>query len=329
MYNEGIKTFIAGEALEGRRRVKIETGTVTTPPEVVYAAAGEDYDGVTEYAVDDGAQVAVKLKNAQGTFEVECIVDAAISRGTVLYGANDGMLSDAASGSAQAVALEPGEDNAIIEVVPYNVKSTTAGTVSIADTAGIFAGATVEAALAEIMKGIKTAQYAIMPQHIAKEDGTALTVFADGASGVGWTQLANKDLALRWNNNANPDDIIMQFVIPQDVDVTADMVLHLMGAIVKAGENEADSPVIAVEAYFSVPGAAPGADDDCGGDSGEFLTAATNTFQEKTLTIALANIPANPSVLTLVLHPKDGQLGTDDFILLTPWIEAKRACLTA
>jgi len=329
MWNEGVKTFIADVALEGRRRVKIKAGTTTTPPEVEYAGAGEDYIGITEYAAAADDQVAVKLKGGPGTYEIEVTIGAAIARGTILYGAANGMMSDASSGSAQAVALEAGEENAIIEVVPYNVKSTTAATVSVADAGNIITAATVEAALAEIMTGIKTAQYTLLPQHICMEDGTALTVFADGVSGVGWTQLSSKDLALRWNNQATPDDIALQFVIPQDVDVTADMVLHLMGAIVKAGANEVDSPVVTVEAYFSTPGAAPGADANCGGDSGEFLVAATDTYQEKTLTIALADIPANPSVLTLVLHPKDGQLGTDDFLLLTPWIEAKRACLTS
>jgi hypothetical protein len=71
------------------------------------------------------------------------------------------------------------------------------------------------------------------------------------------------------------------------------------------------------------------ADTDCGGASGEFLTAATNTWQEKTLTIALADIPAVASVLTLIFNPTDGQLGTDDFALAGLWIEGKRKCLTS
>jgi hypothetical protein len=160
------------------------------------------------------------------------------------------------------------------------------------------------------------------------EDGTALTIFADGASGVGWTQLAGKVAALRWNNQATPDDIIAVFVMPQDLDDAADVVLHLLGAIVKAGADEVDSPVFTVEAYFDVPGAAPGAGANAGGESSEFLVAATNTFQEKILTIEAINVPASPSILTLVLHPKDGELPTDDFVLQMPWLEATRKCLT-
>lgn len=328
MYNEGVKTFLTGEALAEKRRVKISAGTVTTPPEVKYADAGEDFIGVTEYAVDDlAAPISVKLQTAPGTFEIECVVSAAIARGTVLYGAADGKISDAAVGSGQGISLEAAVTGQQIEVALWNVKSTTAATVSVLDALGIITGGTVEAALAEIMVGIKTTQYTLTPDQIRLEDGAPVPIFA-GAGADGWTQLASKVLALRWNDGGTPTDIAMQFVMPQDLDDAKDMILHLMGAIVKAGGAEVDSPVFTVEAYFDVPGAAPGAAANVGGDSGEFLTAAGATLQEKTLTIALADVPASPSVLTLIMHPKDGQLGTDDFVLLTPWLEVTRKCLT-
>jgi hypothetical protein len=328
MYNEGLRTFLTGEALAEKRRVKIKAGTVTTPAEVEYADAGEDFIGVTEFAVSElAAPITVKFQNAPGTFEIECTVGAAIVRGTVLYGAADGKISDTAVGSGAGISLEAGVTGQQIEVALWNVKSTTAATVSVLDALGIITGGTVEAALAELMVGAKTTQYTLMPDQIRLEDGTPVPIFA-GAGADGWTQLAGKVLALRWNDGGTPTDIAMQFVMPQDLDDGADMILHLMGAIVKAGGAEVDSPVFTVEAYFDVPGAAPGAGANVGGDSGEFLTAATNTLQEKTLTIALADVPASPSVLTLILHPKDGQLGTDDFVLLTPWLEVKRKCLT-
>jgi hypothetical protein len=114
---------------------------------------------VTEYAVADGELVAVKLNNAPGTFEICCAVSSAIARGTVLYGAADGKVSDASSGSAQGVSLVAASSGDIIEVAAWNVKSTTAATVSVADTSpDLFTGVTVEAVLQEIMKGIKTAQ---------------------------------------------------------------------------------------------------------------------------------------------------------------------------
>jgi len=204
-----------------------------------------------------------------------------------------------------------------------------ASAISLADEDELFTADDAEAALAEVMAGLKTAQYTLFPQLICLEDGTALGKFADGASGVGWTQLSNKELALRWNNAAAPDKVALQFVMPQDINDAAAVVLHLVGAIVKAGADEADSPVFTVEAYFSTPGAVPAADDNCGGESGEFVTAEDDKFQEKTLSIAHGDVPAAPAVLTLVINPKDGQLQDDDFILLTPWLEITRKALTA
>ncbi len=205
-----------------------------------------------------------------------------------------------------------------------------AAAISIADAGSLITGTTVETALAEIMTGIKTAQYVIRPSMITLEDGTALTKFtsADEAT-VGWAQIGNKELAIRWNNHATPGKIACQFVMPQDVNDAAAVVAHFMGAIVKAGADEADSPVLTVEAYFSEVGAAAAADTNCGGESGEFLTNADDKWQEKTLSIAHGDVPASPSVLTLIINPKDGQLPADDFAMLVPWLEVTRTCLEA
>ncbi len=328
MYNEGKKAYTAGAALAEKRRVKIKAGTTTTPPEVEYSGAGEDWIGVTEFAVESGAPVTIKLKNGPGTYEIECAVDSAIARGTVLYGAADGKVSDASSGSAIGYANEPGATGQQIEVVLHNVVSTTAATVSIADAGSFTETTTVEAALAEIYQDLKTAQYTIAPVAMRNEDGTDIGAFADGVTD-GWTQLSNKTQALRWNNGETPTDFMASFVMPQDLDDAAAVVLHLMGAIVKAGADEVDSPVFTVEAYFETAGADPGADTNCGGESGEFLTTAGAAWQEKTLSIAHGDVPAAPCVLTIVFHPKDGQLPADDFVLLPPWLEVTRKILTA
>ena len=72
-----------------------------------------------------------------------------------------------------------------------------------------------------------------------------------------------------------------------------------------------DTPEITHEAYFNA------GDTDCAGTEDEIDGGATLT--EYTGTIAAANVPASPSVLTVIIAPKAGELGTDDALL-----EAKR-----
>lgn len=323
-----IQTFYAGEALAAKRRVKINTAspaTTTDPPEVVYADAGEDYIGVTEYAAASGELVAVKLVNAPGSFEICCDIGSAIGRGTTLYGAADGKVSDTSSGSAQGVSkVAAATDGDIIEVLAWNVKSTTAATVSVADTNSNMTGATVEAVLDEIMKGLKTAQYHINPDWIAEEAGTALTAAVDSPAGVGYAQISNKSQVIKWEADSTPSKIAVHFTLPQDLNDAKDLVLHLLGQ--PAAASPAITPTFTVEAYFDVAGTAVSGDTNCGGTSAEF--AATAVLQEKTLTIALADLPASPSALTLVLNPTDGQMDTTDFYLAGIWLEGTRSVLT-
>lgn len=327
--NEGNLTFLAGEALAAWRHVKIKSGTTTTPPEVEYADAGEYGVGITQIPAASGEPVSVKLFNNSGSFQVEAGTD--ISKGAAVYAGDDGKVSKTAAGTALGVAkVGASGDGSRMEMVVNPYLATDAALVSLLDTAGLFDAGNVEAALAEVMKGIKTAQYTLMPSLMAEADGTPLAKFADGDSTTpGLAQLASKDLAIRWNNHGTPGPVAVQFVMPQDLDPEANVVVHLLGAIVKVGADEVDSPVLTVGAYFSTPGAAPGADDDCGGESEEFVTAQDDKYQEKTLTILAANVPTPPAVLTLLINPKDGELGTDDFVLLTPWLEVTRKCLTS
>jgi hypothetical protein len=327
MYTDLNRTFIATAAIEPNRRVKLSTGTVTSPPSVEYAGAGEYGVGISLTRAALGEMVSVKLWNDPGTFQIEA--NGAIAEAADLYGTANGRVDDVGTGTVQFVALQAASGaGSVIECSINPYLATAAGSVSIADAGGIITGTTVEAALAEIMTGIKTAQYTIMPQALRLETGADIAAFADG-SADGWTQLSNKTMALRWNNGGTPTDLMASFVLPQDLNDAADIVVHLLGAIVKAGASEVDSPVFTVEAYFETAGANPAADIDCGGESDEFLTTAAANWQEKTLTIAAADVPAAPTVLTLVFHPKDGQLSTDDFVLLPPWLEVTRKCLTS
>lgn len=157
-----------------------------------------------------------------------------------------------------------------------------------------------------------------------EEDGTALAQFSDGASATpGYAQFSNEPVGIRWNNHATPDAIAISMPMPQDLDDSADVVLHLLGT----PTGTTDSPTFTVEAYFNTVGAALTADADAGGTTSEF-TADTNV-QEATLTIAAANVPASPSVLTIIAKPTAGQLGTDDFVLVGAWLEYTRQLLSA
>jgi len=155
VWSEGPRTFLAGEALEAYRRVKIKSNTTTSPPEVVYADAGEACMGVTLAPAKSGEAVTVKALNDSGTTLVTAADSFAI--GATLYGANDGKVSDSASGSAQFKALEAATaDGDVIEAVVDPYLTSTAATQSIADAGDHFAAAeaTVEAAIQKLAKTI-------------------------------------------------------------------------------------------------------------------------------------------------------------------------------
>ena len=113
MYNEGVKTFTAAEALAAARRVKLST----LVGEVEYADAADDFIGVTEDAAAIQTPVAVKLKNAPGTVEIEAA--EAILVNTTIYGAADGKVAAASTGNDKfGKALEAASGNgAVIEAV--------------------------------------------------------------------------------------------------------------------------------------------------------------------------------------------------------------------
>ncbi|MCK5601379.1 hypothetical protein KAR91_05915 [Candidatus Pacearchaeota archaeon] len=330
-YNEGIATFQAGEALVAKTRVKIESGTVTTPPEVVYADAGEDHIGVAEYAVADEALVAIRMGNHAGTYECMVTINSAIARGTVLYGAADGKLSDASSGSALAIALEAATaDDDVIEVYIWSVKSTTAAGVSVADSGSLITATTVEAALAEAFTNIQTAQAIInLPLGgFTEQDGTVLADFADGDSTTPGVNAGDESFGIRWNNHANPDPISTSVPIPPDLDASADVVLHVLAA--KVGATVGDAVTWLVEAFNNADAALYDADADFGGTSSAMTGDATSkTCQEETLTLASANVAGSPCVLALTIQPTDGTLDTDDVIILGAWLEYTRKTLTS
>lgn len=319
MYVDKIKTFTAGEALAAHRRVKIDTAVAAADPaEVIYADAGEDYIGVTEYAAADGDPIAIKMCTGPGTFEIECTVSSAIALGTVLYGAADGKVSDASSGSAQGINIEPATvvTGAVIEVVAWNVKSTTAATVSIADAGGFTAQATVEAAQQEIYQHFLSAQRFIgIPLALVFEsDATNMTPLTNATGPK--RDMANGDtdsgIVITWAA-ANVDAIVFQVSLPPDLDVASNVVVHFRA---KSG-GATDTPVIAADSYFNEG-------DTKVEDDAAALGAA---YAEKTITIAAADVPAGAQTLTVELTP--GAHGTDTIVLSSIWVEYTAKILTS
>ena len=312
---EGVLTLQAGEALAARRRVKVESGTVTDPVEVVYADAGEQHIGVCEYAVADAAMVAVRPRTMSGTQLV--VAAGAFSRGATLYGAADGKVDDAASGSAIGVALEAATaDGDIVEMTEFGVLSSTAATVSIADSGSIITAANVEDALAEAFTHIQSAQQFIsVPLFTVYEsDATNATILTGATTPA--VDMANGDtdsgIVMTWVAS-NSDAIIFQVPLPPNLDVASDVVVHLRA---KSG-GATDTPTIASDAYFNE-----------GDTKVEDVSAALGAaYAEKTITIAAADVPAGAQTLTVELTP--GAHTTDTVVLSSIWVEYTGITLTS
>jgi hypothetical protein len=310
-------TFIAGEALEPFRRVKIESGTVTTPPEVVYADAGEQHIGTTgNVRIADGAPVAIIPRNATGTVEI-CAADT-FSIGATLYGADDGKVSDTSSGSAiaqaKAACTTAGD---IIEVVQFAVLSTTAATVSYADAAGQTSAATMEAVGSEVYTHILSAQQFVPIPLTAWMigDGTN-TVSYGGPATDPILDMTNGDTdsALRFTwAAASVEEIICQIPLPPNLDVTADLVLHLR----TAKDADANTVTLASDAYFNE-----------GDTKVEDVTATIAAAAgETTITIGAADVPAGAQTLTVELTPS-AHAG-DALYLYATWLEYTGTLLTS
>jgi hypothetical protein len=158
--------------------------------------------------------------------------------------------------------------------------------------------------------------------------GVALAAFTSADEATMGYCVTAKGLGIRWNNHATPGAVGGKVIVPPDMDVTANAVLHILAA--KTGATVGDATKFTVGAFNNDVGAAYDADDTFGGDTGAMTGDATaKHVQEVTLTLALANLTAYPAAIELTIKPKDGTLGTDDVILLAAWIEYKKKLLTA
>jgi len=316
--NSGLRTFIAGEDLAENIRVKIEGGTTMDPPEVVAAGAGEQHIGVTQFAVVDGTPVTVKITATPGTVEV--VAADSFARGAVLYGAASGKVSDTASGSSIGIAVEAATATGdIIEMAPFAVLSTTAGTVSVADSGGFTSAATVEAALAEIYQDLLTAQ-ATIPVPLGAltyEDGTAFT--KQETTTPGFAQLSNAEQVLDIPVNATAETFAFQVPVPQDLDDSADVVIHVLAG--KSADN--DSLTLDCEVYPVAAGDTGNADIQ---DTA--AQAITQAASELTFTCGNDGVLAAPGALTAVFT-LGGTNDGDAVYIYGVWVEYTRAILTA
>jgi hypothetical protein len=149
-------------------------------------------------------------------------------------------------------------------------------------------------------------------------DGDRAKFVNGGADGV--TIADSKAVCYRINNDASPPKNLCGFVVPADADVTANMTLKFL--VSKSGATEADATTITVEAFNQVAGALHDADADYGGTTNALVgNAAAKTCSVLSLTLALANLPAVGSGVSLTFHPTDGTLGNDDLLIHRIWVE--------
>lgn len=125
MIENGKKTFTVGTGgVTAKALVKLDSGTVVLNT----VTSTDDPIGVGEYAADADDQVAVRLLNDAGTFEM--IAAGAIDAGADVYAAADGKVSalSASAGDYRkiGIALEAAAaDGDIIEVLPYDYQTVT------------------------------------------------------------------------------------------------------------------------------------------------------------------------------------------------------------
>jgi hypothetical protein len=319
----GVVTFTANGALATKTRVKVTSASTTTPPQVETAGAGEQHIGIVEYAAADGTLVAVRLRTAPGVHEG--VAREALAVGAVLYGAATGGIKDTSDGTAIGIALEEATDNNdIIKFIDFTTISTTAATVSVADSGNIITAVTVEAALAELMVGMKTAQgFVPIPLQSFREvaSGVVGNIAANG--GV----LASDTTPILTSINAgtdgcqvihwaasNNDIIAVSVPLPPDLDDAQAVDVHFrivsagttdaVGFTVSAWLNEGDTKVDAVS-----------------------TTNQTATWAEKSASIGGSDIPAGGQTMTIFLTPVAHT--TDTMRMSACWLEYTKKCLTS
>jgi len=122
----------------------------------------------------------------------------------------------------------------------------------------------------------------------------------DGAFRVSWAA-------------ANVDPIGFQTPLPKDFDDSADLLIRIRSA----SESTNDTPVFSADTYFDEGDTKVSDDSD----------AVSDTYADKTITIAAADIPTGARTVSVELTP--GAHGTDALYVTAIWLEYKRKLLTS
>lgn len=117
------RTFTVGAVVSGKRLVKLDTGKVVHNT----ATATDDPIGVSQYGVADTENVAVRLINDGGSFEVTAA--GAFALDAEVFAAADGKVQalpvDAGTYRKIGKALEAATaDGEIVEILPYDYQAT-------------------------------------------------------------------------------------------------------------------------------------------------------------------------------------------------------------
>lgn len=157
------------------------------------------------------------------------------------------------------------------------------------------------------------------------DGGAPMAAFVDGS--VNGVALVDSEVVgFRFNPVGEDTSVLSTSVaLPPDLDDAADVVLHVAAARIGAADT---TTVLSGAAFFQTMGAAYDADADAITVDSAALAAATKVVTEYTLTIAAADVPAAPAVLTLTLAPS-AALDADDLVICGTWIEYTRKLRTA
>lgn len=145
--------------------------------------------------------------------------------------------------------------------------------------------------------------------------GTMPAAFNDG---VADGYVVNEGSMYRWNVNSTAAIWASAF-LPADLDESRDVVINML--VSREGSSDTDA-VVTVTAFLIGAGAAYTADSNTGGNTGAIDTATT-VVKQVSRTIAAADVPAGPVVLTFSLVPS-ALLNADDLNLHAVWVTYTR-----